>query len=794
MRKTPYLVTALLLLLHGAAASKNIMNGSELSIYLFAAILAPFAASIIIAVLYPYLKDLSAYLGAFSAIISLISVYHLYGSNFGISIEWLPSIGVNLGFYADGLSLLMATLASGIGILVFIYSKHYMEHSGRKRKYYTVLTAFMGSMIGLVFSSNLFVLFVFWELTSICSFLLISHNQRTSEAIYASRKSLLITVGSGMMLLVGFLILGETTGTYSLVQMLQNGDAYTLLSQNGLLIPAITFLFVGAAAKSAQFPLHIWLPDAMEAPTPVSAFLHSATMVKAGIFLLARIRPLFVDTQLWTSLLTSTGFITMTAAAVLAVKSTKLKELLAYSTASHLGLIVAGLGFSSTLGAETGLFHILNHAFFKAALFMTAGIILHEAGTQKFTELSGLRKNWPLLTGIASIASLSMAGIPPFNGFYSKELLFEASYHFATHSDSIIAWSVPAVAVCGSIFTLMYSLKFLSVFFGEKETEFGSISPGIIFAPALLAFTALCIGIRPNLFIDILVEPALASTAVEAHGMSVHLPTSLKPAFIMTLITISVGLIGFRNLSTIEKYLDRVGERSFLTANSVYHSFLEIADTTSDLLVEYTESRLLRTYIVWTLLSSIVLGLTGFVISNTVPIPSFTLPPSIMIVLSTAVISVYAVIRADKYIAAVLTLSILGFMVSIYYLLMDAPDLVMTQLVVETLSLIIFLLVLDKLPEMKKHVSLTRKAKDILIAAAAGFTVFTAVLYSKMVETPGELSRYYVENAVPGSGGTNVVNVILVDFRGIDTMGEISVIAMAGIAIMMLFKMRGEKQ
>ncbi len=794
MRKTPYLVTALLLLLHGAAASKSVTTGSSLSIYLFTAIMAPFAASIIIAVLYPYLEDLSAYLGAFSAVISLVSVYKMYGSTFTFSIEWLPSLGLNLAFYSDGLALMMATLASGIGILVFIYSMYYMEHSSRKRKYYTVLTAFMGSMIGLVFSSNLFLLFLFWELTSICSFLLISHHQAASEAVYASRKSLLITVGSGMMLLIGFLILGETLGTYSLAQMLQNGNAFDLLSQAGLFTPVLLLIFVGAAAKSAQLPLHIWLPDAMEAPTPVSAFLHSATMVKAGIFLLARIRPMFVSTDLWTWLLVSTGLLTMTGAAVLAVRSSKLKELLAYSTASHLGLIVTGLGFSSAVGAETGIFHILNHAVFKAALFMTAGIVLHEAGTQKFSELSGLRKNWPVLSLVAAIASLSMAGIPPFNGFYSKELLFETSYHFATHSESIFSWIVPVVAVAGSVFTLMYSFKFLSVFFGKSNNDMPSISPGIISAPALLAFTALCIGIAPNRFIDVLVEPALASTALESHSMSVHLPTSLKPAFIMTLITVSTGLVGFRNLSGVENSLDKILQMVPLTANSVYHGFLQYADRTSDLLVEYTESRLLRTYVLWTLLSSITLGLSGFVISNAVPIPSFTLPPSIIIVLSTAVLSVYAVIRADRYIAAVLTLSILGFMVSIYYLLMDAPDLVMTQLVVETLTLIIFLLVLDKLPEMKKHVSITRKTKDIIIAAASGFTVFTAVLYSKMIETPQELSQYYIENAVPGSGGTNVVNVILVDFRGIDTMGEISVIAMAGIAIMMLFKMRGEKQ
>lgn len=793
MKKTAYLVSAILLLLNCAAASSGSTSSAGLSKYLFAAILAPFAASIIIACFYRYLGDLSAYLGAFSGLVSLAATFQLYGANFSASYSWIPSIGASFGFYVDGLSLLIATLASGIGVLIFVYSRVYMDHGARKRKYYTVLTAFMGSMIGLVFSSNLFMLFLFWEFTSICSFLLISHKQRTLEGIYASKKSLIITVGSGMTLLAGFLILGETAGTYNMAEMLKTGNMAQMLSEKSLYLPVLGLIGLGAGAKSAQVPLHIWLPDAMEAPTPVSAFLHSATMVKAGVFLIARFRPILMPGEYWSTVFIVLGLTTMTIAAFLAVAASQLKELLAYSTASHLGLIVAGLGFSSVLGAETAVFHILNHAVFKAALFMIAGIVLHELGTQKISKLSGLRRRWPLTALAATIAGFSMAGIPPLNGFYSKELLFESSYYFATHNGGF-AWLVPATAVLGSVFTFIYSFRFVSVFYGKKTIDIPDLSRLIVVPPLILAFTALIIGLAPNRVIGLIVNPALASISLNAHGMSVHLPTSLKPAFVMTLITVSLGLIGFKERKELNEYFNQVLEVRLLNANFYYHSFLELSDRSSDFAVNLTESGLLRTYAVWTLVISSLMTLAGYLISNAIPAVSINVSLPLVIVLSTALASVYAVIKADSYIAAVLTLSILGFMVSIYYLLMDAPDLVMTQLVVETLSLIIFLLVLDRLPELRKKISASRNFRDLLIAMLSGFAVFASIVYAKMSETPKEIAEYYVENALPGSGGTNVVNVILVDFRGVDTMGEISVIAMAGIAILMLFEMRGEKK
>jgi len=776
------------------SASSTISSGSstEASLLLIG-LLAPFVASVVIWFFYDYLKDYAAYVGASSGLISFTCILYLLGSSFVVSFSWIPSLGISFEFLVDGLSLMLGLLASGIGVLVFLYSRSYMAHGEWKRKYYTVLTWFMGSMIGLVFSSNLIVLFLFWEFTSVCSFLLISHSQRTLSGIRASKKSLIVTVASGLMLLLGFILLGNALGTYSIVEMLPMQNVVQTLSSQGLYIPILVLLGLGAGAKSAQVPLHIWLPDAMEAPTPVSAFLHSATMVKAGVFLIGRFRPILVDGLMWDIFFVGLGLTTMCVCAFLAVMASELKELLAYSTASHLGLIVAGFGFSGVLGGETGVFHIFNHAVFKASLFMVAGVVLHETGTQKIKDLSGLRHDWPVLGVVATVSGLSMAGIPLLNGFYSKELLYETTYHFANHVGGY-AWFLPVIAVSGSVLTLIYSLRFISVFYGEKSVEQPSLDRLLVFPPTVLGSVAVLAGLYPSLFTDNVVSSALSSVSAEAHSISVHVLPGLTPAFGMSVLTVAAGLVGFRKRELIQQKGRRALDISYLSANYYYQSFLEFSTRFSDFVADNIETGLLRTYIIWVLFVASVTGIFSYLVVVGLPSVSFSASLPVAIVLATSIASVYAVIRSETYISSVLTLSILGFMVSIFYLLMDAPDLVMTQLVVESLSLIIFLLVLNKIPDYTKKVSFSRKYRDILISGLAGFMVFSSVVYSTMSETPDKLSSYYIENALPGSGGTNVVNVILVDFRGLDTMGEISVIVMAGLAILMLFNMRGGKE
>ena len=788
-------------------------SGSPKAVVVFALVALPFLGAAVTPLVYRVLGDRTAYFAAGVALACLALVATLYGTEGLIEIPWIPALGVSLAFYVDGLSLLISFLASGVGVLILAYSGGYMDHEPGKMRYYATLLAFMGSMLGVALAADLIALFVFWELTSVSSFLLIGHYRESDSGRYAARKSLLITVAGGLFMLVAFLLLNVVSAralgeaTFLLIgpdSMIANADVIrAALREAGLFVPVLALVGVGAAAKSAQVPLHIWLPNAMEAPTPVSAFLHSATMVKAGVYLIGRFRPLLLSEE-WTLAFGVLGLLTMTVAAMLAVGATDIKELLAYSTASHLGLIVAGFAFASALGAETGAFHILNHALFKAALFLVAGIVSHEAGTRAIAELGGLRHDLPITAGITAVAALSMAGLPPFNGFYSKELLFETTYE-AAHAAGGFWWIFPAVAVFGSIFTFLYSIRFLWLFVGEKPASLGDVhSPPLtmLVPPAILALLAAAVSAAPQFFVDTLVASVMSSTVPgEGHGFSVGIPTELKPAVIMSIITIGAGIAlsplydrlhgGIRYLSSIRP----------ISPNWYYDSGIEeLQATLSPGLVSRVQNGLLRTYVVWVLAAICALALGGYVAGG-VSLPAFSgtdLALPLMIVLGVAVIGAVAVNLAPSHVAGVLTLSILGFMVALFYVLASAPDLALTQLTVETLVLVVFLLVLDRLPTFYGEIERAKAARDALLAGVVGVTVFVTVLVSTAADPAEPIYTFFVERApLPGGGGGgNVVNVILVDFRAFDTMGEISVVAMAALSVLTLVAMRerGETQ
>jgi multicomponent Na+:H+ antiporter subunit A len=719
----------------------------------------------------------------------------LYGSTGSITVPWIPALGINLTFYIDGLATLIGFLASGIGILILFYSGGYMHGESHQMKYYASLLAFMGSMLGVAFAGDLILLFVFWELTSVSSFMLIGHYQEKKSSQYAARKSMLITVGGGLFMLIGFLLIQSVTGTFSMTYLLQHPEAVQAsLRSAGLFLPALGLLTIGAAAKSAQVPLHIWLPNAMEAPTPVSAFLHSATMVKAGVYLLGRFRPVMLSNE-WMMILVTLGLTTMTVAGILAVSSTDIKELLAYSTASHLGLIVAGLGFTTYIGAETAGFHILNHALFKASLFLVAGIVAHEAGTRTISKLSGLRHELPYTAVIGIVAGLAMGGIPPFNGFMSKELLFESAWHAATHLGGF-AWMMPVVAVFGSVFTFAYSIKFISLFFGEKNKELGHIhKPPIqmLLPPIWLMLGVLAVTVMPQTFVNMIVQSVTESLSLHTeHHMHVSLIPHLSPAFGMSLVTMGLGLGVFKYYDTVHNNVrEFLLDHPYFTANWWYDNKLAVSETVSDKVVNVVHHEQLRGYVSTSLVTFSILAALGFAAVRTA-LPAFTglqvgLP--MLFVLGVAVVGAFAVIKANSHVSGILTLSILGAMVAIFYILAMAPDLALTQLVVETLSLIIFILILDKLPSFYGEIQKSRKAMDAALATVVGAVVSLTVIVSTS-GTPDKIASYFVEKSLSEGGGANIVNVILVDFRGLDTMGEISVIAMAALAVVTLISMR----
>ncbi|WP_123537138.1 hydrogen gas-evolving membrane-bound hydrogenase subunit E [Halosimplex salinum] len=796
---------------------------------LLALLALPFLGAAFAPLVYRVLGERTAYFAAAVAAASLALVASLFGTQGTVAVPWIPTYGVSLAFYVDGLALLIGTLASGVGVLVFTYSGGYMHGEPGQVKYYATLLAFMGSMLGVAFAADLIALFVFWELTSVSSFLLIGHYQDADASQYAARKSMLITVAGGLFMLVGFLLLHVVATGVPAVDsafrlagegsILANADTMVgALRAQGLFVPVLLLVGVGAATKSAQVPFHIWLPNAMEAPTPVSAFLHSATMVKAGVYLVGRFRPLLLTDE-WTLVFGILGLATMTITAILAVAASDIKELLAYSTASHLGLIVAGYGMSGYLGAETGAFHILNHALFKAALFLVAGIVAHEAGTRAIDELGGLASDLPLTAAVTTVAALGMAGVPPFNGFYSKEFLFHAVYYTAEHAvadgGSVLWWLLPAVAVFGSIFTFLYSIRFLMLFFGDKPDALGEVHapPLAMTVPAVvLGGLALVVGLGGvagtfgvhftplERFVGTVMESSLAHAGEGEHSFSYYLPTEVSPWLIMSAVTIGVGAVAYPFFDGIRDGVRAVRDVDYLRPNWYYDGTVAGLDRSSAIDVIQTGN--LRTYALALSLALAALTLGAYAAAG-VAVPGLAfagLGPALVVVLAVAVVGAVAVAAAPSHIAGVLTLSIVGFMVAIFYILGSAPDLALTQLVIETLVLVIFLLVLDKLPAFYGTANRLRAARDAVVAGAVGLTVTVTVLLSTAAGPDDVIAQYFVENGgVPAEhgpifadagGGGNIVNVILVDFRAFDTLGEISVVAMAALSVITLIAMR----
>ena len=771
-----------------------------------ALVFLPFVAAALVPLVYRLLGERTAYYGAGVAGVCLALVGSQHGAVGSVAVRWIPSLDIYLRFYVDGLSLLIGFLASGIGVLIFVYAGGYMHGESNQPRFYAALLVFMGAMLGVAFAADLIALFVFWELTSLSSYVLIGHYRQQPRSRYAARKAMLITVAGGLFMLVGFLLLHSVTDqvaaiggpSFDLAAMLANPEAtQAALREADLYLPVLLLVGVGAAAKSAQFPLHVWLPDAMEAPTPVSAFLHSATMVKAGVYLVGRFRPLLAGEE-WTLLFVGLGLLTMTVAAILAVAATDTKQLLAYSTVSHLGLIVAGFGFTAGVGhaaagGEAGAFHILNHALFKAPLFLVAGILAHEAGTRAIDELGGLWRELPVVAAVTVVAGLGMAGIPPFNGFYSKELLFDAAYEAGAHLGGV-GWLLPVVAVFGSVFTVVYSLRFVMLFFGERPGELDEVHrpPAAMLVPAaILGVLVTVVSLVPTVATHAIADAAFAAVGGEG-PVHAYLPTELSPPVLMSAATIALGVAAFPVRGRIQDAVHRVA-RGPGAADWYYDTAVTGLNRLGAAAHAATQTGLLRTYATWALGGTSALVLAGYLATDVglpaLPGPGVTLPT--LLVLAVAVLGAIAVGRAPSHVAGVLTLSILGFMVAIFFVLSSAPDLALTQLVVETLVLVIFLLVLDRLPAYYGEARASRAIRDAAVALVVGATVTLTVLLATAATPDDGIASYFVENAIPEGGGGNVVNVILVDFRAFDTLGEISVVGMAALSVLTLIAMRG---
>lgn len=716
------------------------------------------------------------------AIVAAAAPAVLAGDIPALRIPWLPAVGLEFHLRLDGLALMFTVLVAGIGALVVLYGRFYLSADDPFGRFFAFLLLFMGSMLGVVLAGNLLLIGIFWELTSISSFLLIGYWHREPAARQGARMALAVTGLGGLALLGGLIMLGQIAGGTSLDVVLAAGERITA---SPLYVPMLVLVFLGAATKSAQFPFHFWLPHAMAAPTPVSAYLHSATMVKAGVFLLARLHPALSGHEAWFWLVGGTGLTTAALAAWWAIGRHDLKALLAYSTIAHLGIITALFGFASPAAAMAGVLHIFNHAAFKAALFMTAGIVDHETGTRDLRRLGGLRAALPRTGVLAVLAGMAMAGLPPLGGFISKELFLEGALHVSSRGAPAAAFIWLAFAA--GLFGVAYSLRMIwGTFFGApRDPSIHAHEPPwpMRLPVELLTLTALLLGLWPALF-----EPLIARAAGAVAGAPFGaLDLALWHGFNLPLALSAAALIGGTLLFLVWPKVAAMADALLPTvqAKAVFDALVDAAVRSGQAVVPVLRGDRLRHYAWMALLpatAALAIPLANGVGAGSVATSSAD--PVAWVAWALLVAAALTTVRWYRQrLAAVVAASVVGLIVSLAFARLSAPDLALTQLSVEVVSIVLLLLALNVLPEeVRPEPAAGRRTLDAVLAVAAGSAVAWVVwvVLTRPLET---ISGYYIANSVPGGGGTNVVNVTLVDFRGFDTLGEISVVGMAALGI-----------
>ncbi|WP_417582715.1 monovalent cation/H+ antiporter subunit A [Nitrincola sp.] len=701
--------------------------------------------------------------------------------------SWIPSLGLELAFRLDGLALLFCLLILGIGLLIILYARYYLSSEDSMSRFYAYLILFMTAMVGIVTANNLIQLWLFWELTSISSFLLISFWNHKSEARKGARMALTVTGAGGLALLAGLLLIAHIVGSYDLSVVLASGDT---LREHSAYPVALVLVLLGAFTKSAQFPFHFWLPHAMAAPTPVSAYLHSATMVKAGIFLLARFYPVLSGTELWFLIVSLTGLATLLLGAYIALFKHDLKGLLAYSTVSHLGLITLLFGMDTELAAVAAIFHIINHATFKASLFMAAGIIDHESGSRDMRKLNGLWKYMPYTATLAMVAAASMAGVPLLNGFLSKEMFFAETLHQVSLGS--LSWMVPVLATLGGIFSVAYSTRFIhDVFFNGEPIDLPKTPhepPRYMRIPVeILVALCLLLGIFPGYIIGSLLDSA--SSAVLAGQLpeySLSIWHGFNLPLLMSLIAMMGGLLIYYNRRHLFQFQAQFPEND---AKMAFESAIQWLVAAATRIHKFYENGSLQRYMWMLLLFALVMIAGPLMDLNTtaglrphLPIDGVEITAAVLLCLS----AIATVIWHRKRMIALLTLSVVGLIVSIAFARFSAPDLALTQLSVEVATVILLMLALFFLPQKTpKESSPRRVVRDLTISAMIGGVIGT-INYAMMTRPLDSISDFFLANSKVGGGGTNVVNVILVDFRGFDTLGEITVLGIAALGIFKL--------
>ncbi|MDD4107304.1 MAG: proton-conducting transporter membrane subunit [Prolixibacteraceae bacterium] len=712
-----------------------------------------------------------------------------------IFIGWIPQLGLNCEFILDGLSIIFALLITGIGTLIFIYSHAYMKGYSGTDKFFFYLMLFSGAMLGLVLSANLIQLFIFWELTSFLSFLLITFHHEREQARKAAFQSLYITGFGGLCLLAGIILLGSIIDSYSVNDWINNSR---ILKESNLYLPGLILILIGAFTKSAQFPFHFWLPGAMQAPAPVSAYLHSATMVKAGIFLLARLSPVLGGTPEWIYIITSAGILTMLTGSYFAITEKDLKGILAYTTINALGVLVLLFGIDTKESIKAAMLFLFIHALYKATLFMVAGFIEKKTGTREISLLGGLIKYLPVTFIIAFLALLSMAGLPPLLGFLGKELIYEAKIQLPG-----IASGVLILGVISNVFMIAVSLFFAQkVFLGAVKNY--SISPDkkdyvFLTGPAILVLISIILGLFPENLGTAVIKPALSVVSAESVEVELKLWHGFNKIFFLSLITIMLGFTLFRTMMKKKKLL-----KAWRSVNSnlfaiqledlfawAINKLIHVATIKTRAVQHGYHRYYILTIIVFTtILLWIQVYLTRFW-DFSIPLtikPLYISGLALIIILASMVSAV-----SRSRIITIISMGVSGYGIALVFLYYSAIDLAIIQILTETLPIVMFMAILQRLPRFAILSPPSARLRDFLIALSFGSVMTILALQAADVNLNRSISEFYAQNSYTKGFGENIVNTILVNFRAFDTLGQVTVLTIASVGVCLLLSSKRDK-
>lgn len=714
------------------------------------------------------------------------------GKTFLFRNPWVSSLGVHLDLRIDALSLLFSLMITGIGTLVYWFSGRYLKGKHYHGRFFSYLTFFMASMLGLVLSDNLLALFIFWELTSISSFFLIGFQNEDEQARKNALTALAVTAGGGFLLMAGFIIMGSYMESYSISELLRQPGLF----RHSSVYPVVLFLILaGAFTKSAQFPFHFWLPGAMKAPTPVSAYLHSATMVKAGIYLLVRLLPILSGTEYWHTTIIIAGCVTMTYGAVQSLFRRDLKSILAYTTISSLGLMVLLIGIGSERSLLALFVFIIAHALYKATLFLVAGVIDYKTKSRDITTLRGLRKIMPQVALAGGLAAFSYSGLPLSIGFIAKELVYDASVHLHGINTWIITF---CILVSNAI--LMYTAFCTGVlpFFGRIPDKFAALKRphrALWLPPVILSILGIVFGVFPHL-LDGMVNRLMGTTRVLYANVHLSVWHGFNTAFVLSLITIALGsmlILVYRASDASERFIQRLEP---LSPKQIIIRFSEGIAGVSRIYTSVMHNGYLRIYLL--VIVVFFTALVGYKLFAEVPITvnlsrlsGFRVYELIVIIVMLA--AILMIVSTSSRLTAMIALGVIGYCICLIFIFYGAPDLAMTQFTIDTLTVVLFMLVMYQLPNFLQFKNTKIQIRDAVVAIAFGTLIAIIALQAMVTPYEKEVSEFYAKHAYTMGKGKNVVNVILVDFRGLDTMIETVVLSIAAIGVYSMLKLKINK-